>query len=297
MRLTRTGIFASGFRVPLAVPDTPPDFNLNTVTATTIDMSWTAPAGSVTGYKIERESPSGSGWTVLVANTGNTNTTYQDTGLTPETEYSYRIIAINAQGESAPSSPETETTDTVPPPSFETVLISFGSSSAPAAGLTNWNLAHTNNPLNNYELLDLVNSLGATTGINLENDTTWNDANLGATTGSDSGYFPDNAMVGSWQGNSTTESIRFTGLDNGKTYSFKILCSKINGGPTDEQIVTANGQNPSSPVPPTYVNAHDNTTELIEFTNLSPVGGIIDFLWTDGTGVIVVNAIEITYPV
>lgn len=62
-----------------------------------ISISWTAPADDggtpVTGYKIERRI-SGGEWEVIVANTGNTNTTYTET--LPQGVYQYRVSAITA---------------------------------------------------------------------------------------------------------------------------------------------------------------------------------------------------------
>jgi hypothetical protein len=70
--------------------------------STEIDLSWLAPTmngGSpITGYKIERND--GNGFNAIQ----NTLTlTYQDTGLTPSKQYSYRISAINSAGTSNPS--------------------------------------------------------------------------------------------------------------------------------------------------------------------------------------------------
>jgi hypothetical protein len=84
---------------------------------TEIDLSWTAPDfdgnSAITGYFIERKVGVGA-FTTLTADTGNNQTTYSDTGLTPETLYTYRVSAINGSGTSATSSEASDTTDPTP---------------------------------------------------------------------------------------------------------------------------------------------------------------------------------------
>lgn len=70
----------------------------------TAALSWSAPSdggSAITAYKIER-APDSSGspgsWSDLVANTGNTNVTYNDTTATAGSTYWYRVSAINAIG-------------------------------------------------------------------------------------------------------------------------------------------------------------------------------------------------------
>ena len=82
-----------------------------------INLSWTAPdstgGSDITGYKIESSSDAGSNWSDLVADTGNTNTAYQHTGLSRGDTRHYRVSAINSVGASAPSNTANATTTTV----------------------------------------------------------------------------------------------------------------------------------------------------------------------------------------
>jgi hypothetical protein len=76
--------------------------------STHVDLSWTD-VGSETGYRIEVSLDGGATWN-QIGTQGADVTTFADTGLAPDTTYWYRVIAINAAGESAPSDPVSTTT-------------------------------------------------------------------------------------------------------------------------------------------------------------------------------------------
>jgi hypothetical protein len=66
-----------------------------------MELSWTAGSANgsaITGYKIQRKTGSGGTYADVTANTGNTNVTYTDTGLTEDTTYYYRVAGINVAG-------------------------------------------------------------------------------------------------------------------------------------------------------------------------------------------------------
>ncbi len=84
----------SGEEATCETPDAPTGLTATEITSTRIDLSWTAPAQTVTGYKIERQVDDGT-WNTLIADTGNTNVTYSDTSVTAGTINTYRVTAIN----------------------------------------------------------------------------------------------------------------------------------------------------------------------------------------------------------
>ena len=78
-----TNTFGSGSPSVQALAPTLPEPPLNVsvavVSDTELDVTWNTPSGNppaTTGFKIERSDDSGSTWTVVVADTGNTNTLY-----------------------------------------------------------------------------------------------------------------------------------------------------------------------------------------------------------------------------
>jgi glucose/arabinose dehydrogenase/chitodextrinase len=107
-------------------PATPTGLTATAVSSSRIDLSWAASTDNVgvVGYKVFRNGSQ-------VGTT--TTTTYQDTGLTPSTTYTYAVSAYdaagNTSGQSAPASATTAppASDTVPP----TVALT-----APADGAT-----------------------------------------------------------------------------------------------------------------------------------------------------------------
>ena len=96
-------------------PGPPRALTATAVGSSAIELSWTAPvdpgSSGIIGYRIEWSSTQTGGWSDLEANTGNTRTTYQDTGLSPNTTRYYRVSAINSFATGAPSSIEGATTE------------------------------------------------------------------------------------------------------------------------------------------------------------------------------------------
>src|SRR5438034_217166 len=114
-------------------PSPPTGLAATAVSSSQINLTWTAPTdnggSAITGYKIERSTDGGTTWTTLVANTGNTPTTYSDTGLAHTTNYTYRVSAINSIGTSSVSGTVSATT-LIATPSPPTGLTATAASSS-----------------------------------------------------------------------------------------------------------------------------------------------------------------------
>ncbi len=98
------------------LPGRPSDLKAVASSASEITISWTAAADtvSITGYRIEREAPYGSGFVTLVANTSSSATNYTDGNLSPGVAYNYRVTAMNQYGIGLPSIPADATVPTKP---------------------------------------------------------------------------------------------------------------------------------------------------------------------------------------
>jgi len=84
------------------LPLPPTNLTATSSSSTEIDLNWLAPQNNadlpITGYEIERND--GNGFNIIA---NSKTTTYQDMGLVPNSEHSYRVSAINSAGSSNPS--------------------------------------------------------------------------------------------------------------------------------------------------------------------------------------------------
>lgn len=100
------------------VPAAPTNLSATAMSGSQINLSWTAPVNAtssqVNGYKIEVSTGCTGIFSVLVANTTSTATTYSNTGLISGICYQYRASAINPIGVGNPSNTASATTFSEP---------------------------------------------------------------------------------------------------------------------------------------------------------------------------------------
>lgn len=72
-----------------------------------VELQWLGPedpgSGTTKYYRIERESPTGGGFSVLVDMVGSVALYYKDASVVAATQYNYRVRMINGTGTSEPS--------------------------------------------------------------------------------------------------------------------------------------------------------------------------------------------------
>lgn len=97
-----------------AVPSAPTNCAASAQSGLQISVTWTDTSSNETGFRIER-SVSGGAYSTLTTASANA-TSHLDTGLTEGVQYSYRVIATNAVGDSAASNTAGATATSTAPP-------------------------------------------------------------------------------------------------------------------------------------------------------------------------------------
>ena len=99
---------------PAAIPPAPANLTATAISNSQINLAWTDPSTTETGFKIER-STDGSSFTQIATVAADT-TTFSNTGLTASTSFTYRVRAYNSAGNSGFSNTATATTPAAIPP-------------------------------------------------------------------------------------------------------------------------------------------------------------------------------------
>jgi hypothetical protein len=123
-----------------SIPVAPGGFTATAINANQVKLSWIDNASDETSYRIERRS--GAGAYTVVALVPRNSVTWTDTGLTPQTTYTYRLAAVGDWGDSPAVVASAATTLIPAPPSHVTAArdgmglrVAWRNESSSAAGI------------------------------------------------------------------------------------------------------------------------------------------------------------------
>ncbi len=231
------------FSVP---PDAPSSLRATSIRGTSINLSWRAPqnegSSSIIGYRIQSSSDTTdtSNWSNVVANTGNTQTSYTVTGLSPNARRFYRVFAINSGRESfQPSNVISATTLLIslpaPPPgltaqaSGSSVILSWSAPDDGGSPITGYGIGFTDQSIS-----------GAWTGL---------DADLGP----------------------TARTYTHTNLEFEKIYYYYVTATNELGSSALSDIVSARPTGTAvRPDPPRSLTANPGGSSIINLSWSAP---------------------------
>ncbi|MBI4831846.1 MAG: fibronectin type III domain-containing protein [Candidatus Lindowbacteria bacterium] len=98
---------------PPSIPAAPSGLTANAVSSSQINLAWTDNSGNEDGFAIERCTGADCTAFAQIATAAANSTTYNNTGLTANTSFTYRVLAYNTVGDSDYSNTASATT---PPP-------------------------------------------------------------------------------------------------------------------------------------------------------------------------------------
>lgn len=158
------GVIAAELKATLVTTPTAPSDLVATAAGTDeIDLVWVDNASNETGFELERSLDGSTGWTQIATPAADAES-YTDTGLDQDTEYFYRIRAVNAEGNSAYSATASDTTDALAPSLITNVELQRLYVHSPAIVFT----ARVNMPSVTYPVQDITYdnvTLGAYTDL------------------------------------------------------------------------------------------------------------------------------------
>lgn len=110
----------------------------------------------------------------------------------------------------------------------------------------------------------------------------------GATTGNNSGVYPDVVMINLWFGNGSDPTLELEGFPAGKTYKITLMASRANTGDSRRTIFRVNSVNQPA------LQAVNNTSNVVVVTGVTPSSGVITVqLVRDDNAFVYLNAMKI----
>ena len=230
-------------------PAAPSGLSVSGVAATTVDLSWTAPndGGSpLLRYAVRASTDGGTTWLTPYSYTpvgSPPATTLTWTGLSPNTTYTFQVIAQNAvgwSGWSAKSAPATTASASVPTEPLDVVGVPSGGSVA-----LSWSA-----PLGDGG----ASITGYGVDYSTDGGTTWTPA-IAASAGP------------------ATTSYNVTGLVNGTAYVFRVAAANANGTGPWSATSPAYTPNPTRPAAPSGLSVSGVAATTVDLSWTAPNDG------------------------
>ena len=233
-------------------PGAPTGLTATAVSATQINLAWINSSTNATSITIQR-STAGGAYTSLTPTISGTATTYTDSNLSPDTQYSYQIFATNAGG-SSPDSNQFTATTWATPPAVPSGLTATLSSSSPSSEI---DLTWTDNNPNE-------------TGIKIERETGSGGFSVVAVLCPNTTSYPDKNLTQSTQYTYRIGSFNSAG-DSGYSAPAPPVTTQAQGQPAAPSSLTAIAETGPSVLLQWHNNAVSQT-------------GIIVLEWHTNTG-------------
>ncbi len=155
-------VIAGASSVP-APPAAPTGLTVTGTTSSSVSLSWTAPAGTVTGYEVFEQN--GLFGNTLVASPSTTSVTI--TGLGPSTSHTYFVEAVNNAGAGPGSSTVSVTTSAASAPAAPTGLTVTGTTS----GTVSLSWTAPSGTVTGYKVFENGSSTALSTGVSISGTT------------------------------------------------------------------------------------------------------------------------------
>jgi len=154
---------------------------------------------------------------------------------------------------------------------FNSIYVNFSNTTS-SVGPSPWNNFNSV-PFAGKSLTNMIDDSETPTGVSITQVDTWEGANLlGASTGNNSGVFPDNVTRSVYyQSGTTPRTLRIAGLNTVNTRYNLVFFASRQAGDDRSTSYTANGQT-------VILNAANNTNQTVQINGLLPdANGVIEF--------------------
>jgi fibronectin type 3 domain-containing protein len=235
----------------------PADLRATRITQKTVSLQWQDRSAIETGYEVWRATDLSGGYSLLVSLPAKT-TTYQDIGLTRNTNYYYIVRALNGGNHSSYCTPLAITT-------YQDAIYIHPSYTSAGNGPTPpWNNLNNSGSVGKT-WSNFIDSTGVATSVGMQLTGAFAGPNsLGDVTGNNSGVYPDPVILQQYvlfPGNFGNFTI--SGLNLGKVYDFTFFGSENYEGGNQNTGYAVNGDT-------VYLNALYNQQAIVTLHGVVP---------------------------